>query len=134
MKDLIGPLKEKRHDIGAASMWLSIMFLVMSIMFLVMSIALRYTGTGFVFVWFSIILLIFSGYELDIFKELDKNRKVNNQHAWPEYALEDRFVLDALESAFRYLTREYKIARQQEAAPRTVQTDLFAFFPQEAGA
>ena len=57
-----------------------------------------------------------------------------NQHAWPEYALEDRFVLDALESAFRYLTREYKIARQQEAAPRTVQTDLFAFFPQEAGA
>ena len=69
MKDLIGPLKEKRHDIGAASMWLSIMFLVMSI-------ALRYTGTGFVFVWVSIILLVFSGYELDIFKELDKNRKV----------------------------------------------------------
>ena len=69
MKDLIGPLKEKRLHIGAASMWLSIMFLVMSI-------ALRYTGTGFVFVWVSIILLVFSGYELDIFKELDKNRKV----------------------------------------------------------
>jgi hypothetical protein len=44
-------------------------------MFLVLSVILRYTGTGFVFVWFSIILLIFSGYELDIFKELDKNRK-----------------------------------------------------------
>ena len=56
-----------------------------------------------------------------------------NQHAWPEYALEDRFVLDALESAFKYLTREYKIG-QQEAAPRTVQTDLFTFFPQEATA
>ena len=69
MKDLIGSLKEKRLHIGAASMCLSIMFLVMSI-------ALRYTGIGFFFVWFSIILLIFSGYELDIFKELDKNRKV----------------------------------------------------------
>ena len=68
-----------------------------------------------------------------------------NQHAWPEYALEDRFVLDALESAFKYLTREYRIARQEEAAPRTadlrdliprgeVQTDLFSFFPQEATA
>ena len=69
MKDLIGPLKEKRHDIGAASMCLSIMFLVLSVI-------LRYTGTGFFFVWVSIILLVFSGYELDIFKELDKNRKV----------------------------------------------------------
>ena len=69
MKDLIGPLKEKRHDIGATGMWLSIMFLVISI-------ALRYTAAGFLFVWFSLILLIFSGYELDIFREMDKNRKV----------------------------------------------------------
>ena len=50
-------------------MWLSIMFLVMSI-------ASRYTTAGFIFVWFSLILLIFSGYELDIFREMDKNRKV----------------------------------------------------------
>ena len=69
MKDLIGSLKEKRLHIGAASMCLSIMFLVLSVI-------LRYTGTGFFFVWVSIILLVFSGYELDIFKELDKNRKV----------------------------------------------------------
>ena len=48
--------------------------------------------------------------------------------------LEDRFVLDALESAFKHLTREYKIGQQEEAAPRTVQTDLFTFFPQEATA
>ena len=69
MKDLIGLLKEKRHSIGATCMWLSIMFLVMSI-------ALRYTAAGFIYVWFSLILLIFSGYELDIFREMDKNRKV----------------------------------------------------------
>ena len=69
MKDLIGPLKEKRHDIGATGMWLSIMFLVMSI-------ALRYTAAGFIYVWFSLILLVFSGYELDIFREMDKSRKV----------------------------------------------------------
>ena len=55
-----------------------------------------------------------------------------DQHAWPEYALEDRFVLDALERAFKYITREYRIARPEEAAPKAVQTDLFAFFPQEA--
>ena len=58
-------LKRKRHSIGATCMWLSIMFLVMSI-------ALRYTAPGFLFVWFSLILLLASGYFLDIFREIAK--------------------------------------------------------------
>jgi hypothetical protein len=40
-----------------------------------MSIALRYTAPGFLFVWFSLILLLASGYFLDIFREIAKEVK-----------------------------------------------------------
>ncbi|MBX8643072.1 MAG: PGDYG domain-containing protein [Thermoplasmata archaeon] len=56
-----------RHDIGATALYVSIMFLVISV-------ALRYTETGFVFIWAASILDIFAGYELGILKELNKGR------------------------------------------------------------
>ena len=56
-----------RVDIGATALFVSIMFLVISV-------ALGYTGTGFVFVWASLFLCTFAGYELDIFKGLNKGK------------------------------------------------------------
>ena len=56
-----------RVDIGATALFVSIMFLVISV-------ALRYTETGFIFIWVSLFLDIFAGYELDIFKELNKGK------------------------------------------------------------
>ena len=56
-----------RHDIGATAFFVSIMFLVVSV-------ALRYTKTGFIFIWAAFILDIFAGYELDIFKGLNEEK------------------------------------------------------------
>ena len=55
------------HDIGATAFFVSIMFLVISV-------ALRYTETGFIFIWASLFLDIFAGYELDVFKGLNDEK------------------------------------------------------------
>ena len=59
--------KLSRHAIGATALYVSIMFLVISV-------ALRYTETGFIFIWAASILDIFAGNELDIFKGLNKGK------------------------------------------------------------
>ena len=57
------------HDIGVVSLYVSIMFLVISV-------ALKYTETGFIFIWASLFLNIFAGYELELhtLKELNKGK------------------------------------------------------------
>ena len=59
--------KLSRHAIGATALYVSIMFLVISV-------ALRYTETGFIFIWASLFLDIFAGYELDVFKGLNDEK------------------------------------------------------------
>ena len=57
------------HDIGVVSLYVSIMFLVISL-------ALRYTETGFIFIWASLFLDIFAGYKLELhtLEELNKGK------------------------------------------------------------
>ena len=56
-----------RHDIGATALYVSIMFLVISV-------ALEHTETDFIFICATFILDIIAGYELGIFKELNKGK------------------------------------------------------------
>ena len=57
------------HDIGVVSLYVSIMFLAISL-------ALKYTETGFIFIWASLFLDIFAGYKLELhtLKELNKGK------------------------------------------------------------
>ena len=57
------------HDIGVVSLYVSIMFLAISL-------ALRYTETGFIFIWASLFLDIFAGYKLELhtLEELNKGK------------------------------------------------------------
>ena len=62
-----GTKKLSRHDIG-------VVLLLISIVFLTISVVLEHTETDFIFIWAAFILDIFAGYELDIFKELNKGK------------------------------------------------------------
>ena len=59
--------KLSRHDIG-------VVLLLISIVFLVISVALEHTEIDFIFIWAAFILDILAGYELDIFKGLNKEK------------------------------------------------------------
>lgn len=59
--------KLSRRDIG-------VVLLLISIVFLVISVALEHTETDFIFICATFILDIIAGYELGIFKELNKGK------------------------------------------------------------